>query len=502
MDKHKSVSLQLKHSFKQTFETYKKNTKTESEILDKQVAKMIFSTNSSYKLVEHPEFKAMIEMLRPGYKAPNRFIIANEFLNKTNNTNLRNIVHSLCGKSVCMSIDGWSDVYNDSTVCISICNIEEQIVHLIDTINTKDQPHTTQYLCDMAAKLICKCNIYDCRVTSLVFNSAVSVHDMHENLAKHPDLKGKNIVIYKCSSYLLNLLSKDFQIPDIVDNFKVVVKYLKDTPFVKTKYKIAGGNTINLPLEITNSNTLIDILESYIQNVPIIAKICNENNDFIDPGIGKMVNHMNLYNNVKEYLDIHKMISVAIFKCQSNTCTIGEATEIWLDLINQFETKSDVVYMKAVKQFEMASTPAHYLANILDPRFEGKKLNRSQLDKALKYVETYHPNVLYDLIEYQAHSGPYKDFLFTVANRHNRNVKPIVWWKSLGKTEHNRISEQMFVLNKQLHSTIASSSGIEHMFSTFGFMNSKVSNIIVTQKTLKVVVLQIYLNETNQLNNL
>lgn len=43
---------------------------------------------------------------------------------------------------------------------------------------------------------------------------------------------------------------------------------------------------------------------------------------------------MNLYNNVKEYLDIHKMISVAMFKFQSNTCTIGEATEIWLDLIN------------------------------------------------------------------------------------------------------------------------------------------------------------------------
>lgn len=45
--------------------------------------------------------------------------------------------------------------------------------------------------------------------------------------------------------------------------------------------------------------------------------------------------------------------------------------------------------MKAVKLFEMTSTPAHYLANILDPRFEGKKLNRSQIDKALKYVETY-----------------------------------------------------------------------------------------------------------------
>lgn len=54
----------------------------------------------------------------------------------------------------------------------------------------------------------------------------------------------------------------------------------------------------------------------------------------------------------------------------------------------------------------------------------------------------------------------------------------------------------MFVLNKQLHSTIASSSGIEHMFSTFGFMKSKVIDIIVTEETLKEE-LQIYLNETD-----
>lgn len=92
---------------------------------------------------------------------------------------------------------------------------------------------------------------------------------------------------------------------------------------------------------------------------------------------------MNLNNNVKEYLDILKLISVAIVKSQSDTCTIGEVTEIWLDLINKFETISDVIYMKIVNQFEMATTQAHYLANILDPRFEGKKLKRSQLDKAL-----------------------------------------------------------------------------------------------------------------------
>lgn len=52
----------------------------------------------------------------------------------------------------------------------------------------------------------------------------------------------------------------------------------------------------------------------------------------------------------------------------------------------------------------------------------------------------------------------------------------------------------MFMLNKQLHSTIASSPRIEHTFSTFGFMNSKVSSMLVTVKTLKLK-LQIYLDK-------
>lgn len=466
-----SLPLSLKRLNRQEFKTNNEITNIEQEILNKQVAKMIFATNTSIKIVEHPEFKTMIEMLRPGYKVPNRFKIAKELVNKCS----QNIEHTLYGKSVCMSIDGWSNMHSNSIICVSIHNIEEQNIYMNDIIDTADQPHTTQYLCNLAAKFICKCDIYNCKVSSLVFNSEVNMNELCEALTKHPDLEGKNILTYRCSSHMLNLLSKDLQIPDIIEHLKTIIKYFKNNNHTETKYKIVNENTVNEPLEM-KCNKLVDKLESYIENWHIIANVCNENRSAMDSVIFNKVNNINLKNYAENDLDRLKKISIAFVKSQSDTCTIGEITEIWLDLINQFKNEEDEVKIKIIKRFEMATTPAHYLANIFDPRFEGKKLERSQLDKALEYVKTFHPEVITDFIEYQAHVGPFKELLFTIANKGCRNVKPIVWWKALEKSKQNQINEQMFMLNKQLHSAIASCSGNERLFSTFGFVHNKVRN--------------------------
>lgn len=88
---------------------------------------------------------------------------------------------------------------------------------------------------------------------------------------------------------------------------------------------------------------------------------------------------MNLKINAQDYLQKLKLISVALDKVQNDVCTISEATEIWIDLVNNFNdqfAESDVAH--CIKRFEMAMTPAHYLANLLDHRFRGIKLTNSQ----------------------------------------------------------------------------------------------------------------------------
>lgn len=57
-----------------------KTINLEKKNIDLQIAKFIYSTNSSFRLVKHKEFKKMIHLLRQGYKPPSRYHMANELL--------------------------------------------------------------------------------------------------------------------------------------------------------------------------------------------------------------------------------------------------------------------------------------------------------------------------------------------------------------------------------------------------------------------------------------
>ena len=64
------------------------------------------------------------------------------------------------------------------------------------------------------------------------------------------------------------------------------------------------------------------------------------------------------------------------------------------------------------------------------------------------------------------------------------------WWKSLQST----LDIDIMTLVDQLHTARASSSGIERIFSTFGFVHSKLRNRLGTEKAGKLVFLYKLLN--------
>ena len=59
-----------------------KTSKSESELLDLQIARYIYANNTPFVAVEHPEFIKLIKMLRPGYLPPNRHDVGNKLLDK------------------------------------------------------------------------------------------------------------------------------------------------------------------------------------------------------------------------------------------------------------------------------------------------------------------------------------------------------------------------------------------------------------------------------------
>lgn len=214
---------------------------------DIQIAKFIYATNSAFIHVEHPEFKKLINLLHPGYKSPLRRQIANELLNEVFDSELVKIKDCLNGKSVCMAQDGWSNIHNDSIVCISVTDVIDETVPLCDTIDTEDNSHTAEYLLNLAITSIKSCQKHGCRVKSFVTDNAANMRKMRESLAMCEELGMPDIITYGCSAHILNLLAHDIEIPGIKGHIKKIMKYFRNTHFAAAKYKGAGRKALVMP---------------------------------------------------------------------------------------------------------------------------------------------------------------------------------------------------------------------------------------------------------------
>ncbi|KAJ8911975.1 hypothetical protein NQ315_003253 [Exocentrus adspersus] len=364
-----------------------RTTAAEKQKFDLQVARLIYGTNCAFRTVEHPEFKKLV-MLHPGYQPPNRQKIGNELL-----CTIYESVHAqrkkeLIDKNVCMSIDGWSNVRNDSIVCVSVTEIQDGKVYLIDTIDTQDKSHTAEYLLSLLVESIRRChNTFNCTVRSIVTDNAANMRNMRGELAKSEEIGLADKLTYGCSAHIFNLLAKDIEVPSVKEHVKKIIKYFRNVHFAA---------------------------ESYLENWHILSKICSEHRAAIDKDISTKVFDINLKVNAQDYLQKLKQIAIALDKVQSDNCTISECTEIWLDLLifsKENFTDTDIEF--CFKRFEMAITPAHYLANLLDHRFKGNKLSQEQREQALEYASTYYPETMPFIVTYQAEASPFKPYLFT-----------------------------------------------------------------------------------------
>ena len=100
-----------------------KLTSEEKASYDKSVAKVVYATNSPFRIVEHPTFRKLISDLRPGYTPPDRHRIAGELLDAVHTEVLAETKEALNNQIVCMSMDGWSNIHKESIICVAVtCN--------------------------------------------------------------------------------------------------------------------------------------------------------------------------------------------------------------------------------------------------------------------------------------------------------------------------------------------------------------------------------------------
>ena len=130
-----------------------------------------------------------------------------------------------------------------------------------------------------------------------------------------------------------------------------------------------------------------------------------------------------------------------------------------------------VVSQKEEKRSNQTLTAAHYLANILDPRFLGRNLSIDQIDTALELCIMYYATRLHTILNFRAQNVPFKSCM--LRNELVKFVSPLTWWKS--QKNHLLYSDSM-KLYRQLLGVIRSTAGIARIFSIFDFVHSKVRN--------------------------
>ncbi len=88
--------------------------------------------------------------------------------------------------------------------------------------------------------------------------------------------------------------------------------------------------------QATRWNTMSDYLKAYINNWPILMKICEVNREAIDTEVRNKVSNLGLKRSAEELLDWLQPITKTLDEVQSDKCTIAEAVDVWKKLLGHF----------------------------------------------------------------------------------------------------------------------------------------------------------------------
>ena len=455
---------------------FTKTTESEKKALDLQVARTIFATNSSFNFADHPEFIKLCSMLRPGYHPPSPRAVGTTLLDEVHEDAFASCKEKVKGKVVSMELDGWSNIHHEPIVCCSITTHEGD-TFLTSTIDTGDERHTGDNLEVIAEKAIKQVEEnLECTVSSFVTDNASNMKKCRNQLED-----AQPIITYPCSAHILDRLAKDVDTSNIKSDIVTIAKYFRNHHLPNAWYKQEGGKKLQIPCDV-RWNSVSDCFQGYLDNWATLVKVAEAHCDEIDPNIYEKVLDMDLKHQAMEYQAKMKPIAIALDKLQRNNCHLSDAVVIWKELQETFEGLPVIDLMKLDSRLSTALTPAHLLAYLLDPRYYGSPhLTNEEISTAMKYLSEHQPSALLAVIKYRAKSSPFESYMFTPELL--KKIDPLTWWKS----QASLLDENILSLVEQLHTARASTAGIERIFSTFGFVHSKIRNRLQTDKAAKLV---------------
>ena len=107
----------------------------------------------------------------------------------------------------------------------------------------------------------------------------------------------------------------------------------------------------------------------------------------------------------------------------------------------------------------------------------------------MTFATANYPIALPFIVNLRARGHPFQSYMFTDAV--TNHVTALTWWKSQSSLLNNDVID----MAEQLFTTVASSAGVERVFSTFGLVHSNIRNGLGIEKAAKLVFVFKLLNK-------
>lgn len=433
-------------------------------------------------------------MLRPGYKPPNRKVIGGTLLDQVYQEELEKCQIYLENKTVCLSIDGWSNIRNEPIICACVVN-EDGNIFLVNTTDTSGNPHTSEYLTCLTLKIIQDTEKkFKCFIRSVVTDNAANMARMRLQIQRESN--DVNVITYGCSAHLLNLLAKDLNVEGVMNNIVRIIKYFRNNHLAKAYLSSEGGSSLPMPIEV-RWNSACDSLEAYLKNWHTLVKICEEHRNTVDMEIVKLVSNIGIKRNAEDLMARLKPISCALDLMQKENCTIARSLVIWKKLINDLNESLDssdsTVKKRVMSRYTQAVGKYHFIAHMLSPTNikENIRLTEEEKQEALECTAAEFPSLLPVLLRFHGKLSPYNQQVL-MQDSVISNMTDIEWWMStFSLTEIDPVAQSNI---KQLMTAVASSAGVERIFSSFGLVHSDLRNRLGVEKAGKLTFLMKVLN--------
>lgn len=454
---------------------------------------------------------AFLKYLRPAYRPASPYLIGNPILDKEYNR-VKAIVEVKIKEAAALGLisDGWTNTSNDGILNFIITCPKPIFYKSIDRGTNRE---TAEYIAGQWANVIIE--IGADKVLVIVTDCAINMRAAWKIIIeKFPHISAVGCIDHCLQNYMLDLMKlKNFK--TIHRSGKAIVKeiklsHVKHAALKEKQTEMYGKDKKALKLAPkTRFGFVVLTLESLVQNKSALQAVVINRSLGIDPEIRKLVlDEDRTWPNIHLALEMLKLIAQGIKILERDDALLSEALEVFLKIKEKvdkfmfekhddFCSLSDLIKIEDIftYRFNMTIRPIHYAANLLDPRFQGRRLTDVQRLEALQYIENLavhlrikneEGSLLANLGDFRDHTGYFShDVLWTAARSH----KPSAWWKGL-------CGEQPIApLACLLLQLPCSGAAAERNWSQQGSVHTDERNRFLPEKVEKIVSVKADLNQ-------